>query len=136
MFGNSLRSFQISPGRRGIIYNKRTVGNEKEQIAAEYLKAAGYVILASNFFSRHGEIDLIALDKEVLVFVEVKFRRDLISGSPFEAVDLRKTRNITKAARYYMYKHQISEDTPCRFDVVGIVGDEITLIQNAFDAVM
>ncbi|MDF2870722.1 MAG: hypothetical protein K0R05_2297 [Anaerocolumna sp.] len=76
------------------------------------------------------------MDKDVLVFIEVKFRRDLLSGSPFEAVDLRKTRNITKTARYYMYKNQISEDTPCRFDVVGIVGEEITLIQNAFDAVM
>lgn len=105
-------------------------------MAADYLRAAGYVILVSNFFTRYGEIDLIAMDNEVLIFIEVKYRRDLVSGSPFEAVDIRKIRNITKAARYYMYKNQISEDTPCRFDVVGIVGEEITLIQNAFDAVL
>lgn len=115
------------------MYNKRTIGNEKEQKAADYLTSAGYQILASNFFTRFGEIDLIARDEEVLVFIEVKYRKDLQSGSPLEAVDIRKIRNICKAARYYMYINHLPEDTPCRFDVVGMVENEITLIQNAFD---
>ncbi|SHJ52310.1 putative endonuclease [Anaerocolumna jejuensis DSM 15929] len=116
------------------MYNKRTIGSEKEQKAAAYLTSAGYRILAANFFTRSGEIDLIAREGEVLVFIEVKYRKDLQSGSPLEAVDSRKIRNICKAARYYMYINHIPEDTPCRFDAVGIVEEEITLIRNAFDA--
>lgn len=116
------------------MYNKRIIGNEKEQKAAEYLIARGYRILAANFFCRHGEIDLIASQDGVLVFIEVKFRKDLQSGSPFEAVDARKIRKICKAARYYMYSNHIPEDVPCRFDVVGILENEIILLQNAFEA--
>lgn len=116
------------------MYNKRALGSQKEQKAADYLTAAGYQILAANFFTRSGEIDLIAREEEVLVFVEVKYRKDLQSGSPLEAIDLKKRKNICKAARYYMYINHIPEDTPCRFDAVGIVGEEVTLIRNAFDA--
>ncbi|SHO46052.1 YraN family protein [Anaerocolumna xylanovorans] len=116
------------------MYNKRAVGSEKEQMAAAYLTAAGYRILAANFFTRSGEVDLIAREEEALVFIEVKYRKDLQSGSPLEAIDSKKIRNICKAARYYMYINHIPEDTPCRFDVIGIVGEEVTLIRNAFDA--
>lgn len=115
------------------MYNKRTLGNEKEQKAAAYLSSVGYEILAANFYTRFGELDLIAKEDEVLVFIEVKYRKDLQSGSPFEAVDSRKIKNICRAARYYMYINHIPEDIPCRFDVIGIVDDEITVIHNAFD---
>ena len=118
------------------MYNKRSIGTENEQKAVNYLKQNGYQILATNFFCRAGEIDIIAKDSKYLVFIEVKYRKDTGTGEPLEAVNYRKMRNITRSARYYMHKNYISEDTPCRFDVVSILKDNIQLIKNAFDAVM
>ena len=66
-----------------------------------------------------------------LVFCEVKYRKDEKNGHPLEAVDRRKQRTISRCALYYMTEHGF-EDLDCRFDVVGIFGEEITLIRNAF----
>lgn len=112
--------------------NKRTVGREKEELAERYLKGLGYEILEKNFYSYAGEIDIIARDKEYLVFVEVKYRRSLSQGYAAEAVNVRKQQKIYHAARYYLYKNGFSDRTPCRFDVVAIQGDAITLLKNAF----
>jgi putative endonuclease len=114
--------------------NKRRLGKEFEEIAAAYLVQKGYKVLETNFWCRTGEIDLIARDGKYLVFIEVKYRKDSDKGIPLEAVDFRKIKNITRVSRFYLYKNQIPEEHPCRFDVVSIMGDEITLIQNAFDA--
>lgn len=115
--------------------NKREVGSKYESIAADYLIKQGYQILEQNFTTRMGEIDLIAKDDEYLVFVEVKYRSSIRNGTPEEAITYYKKRQITNVARYYMMKHNLSEYTPCRFDVVVILQDEIKLVQNAFDAV-
>lgn len=112
--------------------NKRSLGSEKEQIAEEYLKRKGYRILEKNFRCRQGEIDLIGRDGIYLVFVEVKYRADGRAGAPEEAVNRTKQRTILRVARYYLYLHRLPEHTPCRFDVVGIIGDEIRLIKDAF----
>lgn len=112
--------------------NKRSLGSEKEQIAAEYLKKQGYRILEMNFRCRQGEIDLIGCDGKYLVFIEVKYRTDGRAGAPEESVTRAKQRTILQVAKYYLYRHRLSECTPCRFDVVGIVGDEIRLIRDAF----
>ena len=117
------------------MYNKRTVGTQKEQLAAEYLRKCGYLILEQNFRCRTGEIDIIAKDKDYLVFVEVKYRRDTGKGFPQEAVDLFKMKKITHTALYYMHKKRIPADAPCRFDVVNILDQEISLIRNAFEAI-
>lgn len=114
--------------------NKRKLGKEYEDIASAFLMKKGYEILEKNYWCRTGEIDIIAKDGEYLVFIEVKYRKNQAKGAPIEAVDYRKIRNITKVCRHYLYTHQISEDYPCRFDVVSIMGDDISLIQNAFDA--
>lgn len=112
--------------------NKRQVGSEKEAEAARYLSGLGYEILANNFYTRTGEIDLIAAEGGYLVFIEVKYRRNLSSGYPEEAVTPAKQRTIRRTARYYMLKNGYPETTPCRFDVVAITGNHIRLIQNAF----
>lgn len=112
--------------------NKRQLGGEYEKLAAEYLKAQGYVILEQNYRCRSGEIDLIARDGEYLCFIEVKYRRETTCGSPFEAVGLHKRMQILKVARYYLMKKKLNLDTACRFDVVAIEGNEITLLRNAF----
>lgn len=115
------------------MYNKRKVGFEKETEAAEYLKTRGYQILTRNFTCKSGEIDIIGKESSYLVFVEVKYRKNLETGYPGEAVDYRKQQSIIRTAEYYMKKNGISQETPCRFDVVAMVGGNIELIQNAFE---
>lgn len=114
------------------MYNKREVGSQQEKHAAEFLMKQGYNILEYNYFHRGGEIDLIAKDGSYLVFVEVKFRSTTISGYPEEAVDYRKMKSIIKTAQYYLLTHGYMEETPCRFDVVVILGNDVRLIQDAF----
>ena len=118
-------------------YNKRQVGTEKENLAAEYLKKKGYFIIEKNYRVRQGEIDLIARDGMCIVFVEVKYRTNGRSGDALEAVTGAKIRQISKTALFYLNQEKISIDnTPIRFDVIGINGDSITHVENAFDFVM
>jgi putative endonuclease len=118
------------------MYNNRSVGTKFEQIADEYLVKHGYEIIEHNFRCRTGEIDLIAKESGYLVFVEVKYRSNTAKGYPQEAVDFRKIRKISKTAEYYMLIKHISYDTPCRFDVVHILDKDISLIKNAFEAIL
>lgn len=113
--------------------NKRAAGAKGERAAGAFLERQGYEILAYNFRCRMGEIDIVARDGNYLVFVEVKYRKSEKWGSPFEAVDRRKQRIISKVAAYYCYKNGCGETTPCRFDVAAVLGDEIQVIKNAFD---
>lgn len=112
--------------------NSRKTGSQREEQAKKYLESLGYSILEENFYARGGEIDLIGREDGYLVFIEVKYRSSIANGHPLEAVTLQKQNKIVGTARYYMHKNGIPEDTPCRFDVVGILGEEITLIKNAF----
>ena len=118
-------------------YNKRRVGAEKETLAVEYLEKKGYFIIEKNYRVRQGEIDLIARDGTCIVFVEVKYRADDRSGDALEAVTRAKIRQISKMALFYLNQEKISIDnTPIRFDVIGINGDTVTHIENAFDFVI
>ena len=115
--------------------NKRKVGNDYEKIAGEYLERQGYQIIEYNFHSRTGEIDIVAKHGEYLVFVEVKYREHDKKGHPFEAVSFLKQRTISQCAFYYLQKNHL-QDVPVRFDVVGILGEDIEVIQNAFEFTM
>ena len=95
----------------------------------------GYEILEYNFNSRGGEIDIIARHGDYYVFVEVKYRENSKSGYPVEFVTTEKQRKISKSAAYYLYRNNLC-DALVRFDVVGICGMEIQLIQNAFEFVV
>jgi putative endonuclease len=98
----------------------RRRGTAGEDLAAAYLARKGYRILQRNFyFGRNGEIDIIARDGEVLVFIEVKARSSSMYGSPEEAVTAAKQRTLRLAAQGYCYIHNIV-DTECRFDVVAV----------------
>lgn len=112
--------------------SNRSKGRQYEERAAEYLKAQGLRIIQKNFSSRFGEIDLIAREGRYLVFVEVKYRANAKGGHPLEAVDARKRRRISKTADFYCLRYGYGEDTPCRFDVVGIMGDEVVHVRDAF----
>lgn len=112
--------------------NKRSLGQEKEELAAEYLISQGAKIIERNYYFRGGELDLIAKDGEYLCFIEVKYRKSSSFGFPEEAVTYAKQRKILKGARLYLYQNHFKKDTPCRFDVVSITGNEINWIKNAF----
>lgn len=112
--------------------NHRETGAKYEQKAGKYLESQGYVILEYNYRCRLGEVDIIAIDGEYLVFCEVKYRADSKSGHPAEAVDRKKQQIISKCALYYITGRGIS-DQACRFDVVSFEGDAVTVYRNAFD---
>ncbi len=112
--------------------NRRQTGVAYEQRAAQWLEQRGMHIVEKNFRCRQGEIDLIAVDGDYLVFVEVKYRKSSGSGHPAEAVDARKQRRILRVAEYYCWQKRIPEDHPCRFDVVCILGEDVEYIPNAF----
>ncbi len=115
--------------------NKRTLGEEYEKTAGEYIKSLGYEIIEYNYRCHYGEIDIIAMDKCDLVFIEVKFRHSGKFGTPFEAVNRHKQNTIMKTATYYMLENDIQENTYIRFDIVGIEDDNIVLIKNAFGGI-
>ena len=85
-------------------YNKRQVGTEKENLAAEYLKKKGYFIIEKNYRVRQGEIDLVAEGQGCLVFAEVKTREEGGLVTPREAVTPAKQRRIIAAAKGYLEK--------------------------------
>lgn len=113
--------------------SNRKKGAKYEEMAAEYLEKQGFQMLQQNFNSRFGEIDLIAREGKYLVFIEVKYRATDSGGHPLEAVDRKKQRRIIKTAQFYCLRYGYGENTPCRFDVVGIIGDEIIHVRNAFE---
>ncbi len=112
------------------------IGKRGEDIALKYLKKHKYKILDRNYRCRFGEIDIIARDRDTLVFIEVKLRRCRDYGTPESAVDERKRRKIERVALDYMMKNDL-RDRDIRFDVVAIdMGDkkeDIRLIRNAFE---
>lgn len=112
--------------------NQRQIGTIYEKKAAHYLEQQGMKIIEYNFYTYFGEIDLIAKDGDELVFIEVKYRKNLKNGFPQEAVTKAKQRKIAKSAEYYIYKNHL-ENESCRFDVVAVVGDEIFHIKNAWE---
>lgn len=99
---------------------RQWLGARGERLAARYLRRRGLAIVARNYRCRAGEIDLIALDGEVLVFVEVKTRSGERWGRPEEAVDRRKQRQMERVAEEFVRQHRL-HDRAIRFDVVGIV---------------
>ena len=115
--------------------NNREVGTKFEQKAAQYLEKNGYHVLHKNFRCKIGEIDLIAKSEGYLCFIEVKYRSGTTKGYPAEAITPYKIRRITRTAEFYMLLHKIPQDTPCRFDAVVILEDEMSLIKNAFDSI-
>ncbi|MBP5661799.1 MAG: YraN family protein [Clostridia bacterium] len=116
--------------------NTRALGAYGEELACRYLEKNGCEIAARNFHaSRAAELDIVAKEKNLLLFVEVKTRFSPAAGSGREAVTIAKQRHIRYAAQYYMMRNRLT-DIPCRFDVleISLWGDapEIVWLKNAF----
>ena len=97
---------------------RRLIGMEGEAVARRFLKGLGFRIVEENFVCPLGEIDLIAKDGEILVFVEVKARRSARFGTPAESVHARKQRQILRVAEAYLRERRLK--VPCRVDVVAV----------------
>lgn len=111
------------------------IGQNAENIVASYLSKQGYKLIAKNVRYPFGEIDLILLDKDTMVFCEVKYRRHTSYGLPLEAVNSKKQQKILLAAKAYLSSYK---SMPwCRFDVVTITGDLLNpIIDHIKDAFM
>jgi putative endonuclease len=111
-------------------------GKRGEELAAAYLKDAGYRILERNFRCLFGEIDIVAEEGETLVFVEVKSRRSGTFGDPQLAVGREKQKKISRISLHYLAERRLCH-RPARFDVVAVrllpAGHRIELIRNAFE---
>lgn len=109
---------------------KGRVGKRGEDIACLYLRGEGYKIIARNWRSPFGEIDIIARDGESLVFVEVKTRTGSGFGGPVAALTPRKRGRIITTARAYL--SGVESGVTVRFDLVAVEGEVITLYRDAF----
>lgn len=98
---------------------KQIEGRNGEMLASRYLEGLGYKIICNNFRCTQGEIDIVAKDKNELVFVEVKTRSSIKFGEAKEAVDQRKQKHIVNATKYYLYKTK-QESANVRIDVIEV----------------
>lgn len=101
-----------------------SLGFDGENAAAEYLIHKGYKILTKNYYSRFGEIDIVAQYKKTLIFVEVKTRSNKSYGSALEAINPYKLRKIIKTSQFYMNQFKLV-DVDYRFDAIEVMVDEL-----------
>lgn len=103
------------------MYFREQIGKWGENLACNYLEKEKYKVIERNFACRQGEIDIIAKDieKEEIVFIEVKTRSNLKYGNPIEAVNKQKQKHIKRVAKYYIYKKHINH-IAVRIDVIEI----------------
>ncbi len=109
-------------------------GKLGEEIAEKYLKSLAYTILEKNYRIKMGEIDIIAMKKDILVFVEVKTRSSINYGYPCEAVNRKKQIKIIKTALHYIKSNGMG-DYQIRFDIIEVYfkgKGKINHIENAF----
>jgi putative endonuclease len=115
---------------------KKELGKRGEEVALRFLKKKGYRLIEKNYVCKMGEMDIIAKEKDTLVFIEVKTRTSALFGPPQLAVNAWKQRQLSKVALNYLNEKRL-RDVKARFDVVAIVleeeEEEIELIKDAFD---
>lgn len=112
--------------------NRAEIGRAAEDAAAELLKAKGMTVVEANFRAKVGEIDLVARDKDEIVFVEVRARASSSFGGAAASVGGAKRRRLIKAASVWIQAHAYGG--PCRFDVVAVDAGVASHIPAAFDA--
>ena len=103
--------------------DRRARGDMVEAAALAHLQAHGLQPLARNAQARGGEIDLVMMDRDVVVFVEVRYRASAAFGGGFASIDARKRRKVVHAAQVFLMRNPTLAHAPCRFDVVDASGD-------------
>ena len=116
-------------------FERQRLGEHGESIACDALEKLGYRIIQRRYRSRFGELDVVADEGGTVVFVEVKTKTDGSFSDPIESVTLQKQRRLVSMAEEYVACRGL-DDTPCRFDVVGVdlsvIPPRITLYKDAF----
>ena len=100
--------------------NSHNTGQHYEALACSFLEQQGLTLLTSNFHSRLGEIDLIMLDGDTLVFIEVRFRQASQFASAAESITQAKQQRIINTAKMFLAKNKAYQQCFCRFDVIAI----------------
>jgi len=111
------------------------IGKEIEDLVSSYLQQRGLKLVEVNYRCKVGEIDLIMNDNEILVFVEVRYRKDSDYGGGLATVTKYKQNKIKRAATLYLLENNIYDKVPCRFDVVAVSGrlhKKINWVKDAF----
>lgn len=108
---------------------KNIIGKKYEIVAVNYLKEQGYKILETNYKNKLGEIDIICKDEDIVVFVEVKYRKNAKYGRPIEAITPYKLMKIRQTATLYLKIKRLL-DANIRFDAIEILFDEIRHVKN------
>ena len=108
------------------------IGKEGEERAAKALEAAGLKIIAKNVRSKHGEVDIVALDGQTVVFVEVKAWTAFGLEDLSYSLDIKKQRRIIETAKYFLSEHRKYSNMAIRFDVVFLDKFEVTHLASAF----
>ena len=115
---------------------RRRKGGRFEQLALSWLQAQGLRLVQRNYLCKLGEIDLVMRERELLVFVEVRFRGTRSQVAACETVDYRKQQKLLRTARHFLLWNQSLAAMPCRFDVLGITVEDddpcYEWIRNAF----
>ena len=123
-----------------LFQTNHTLGQRGEREAERFLLKKGWIIIERGYQDKFGEIDLIAVDGETVVFVEVKTRQSDVAGRPEEAVDGKKQTHVSRTAKGYLKFHKLTECS-ARFDVIAITWPhsekhpEIVHYENAFESV-
>ena len=114
-------------------------GKDAEQQALEHLQRQGLRLLAQNWLCKRGELDLVMLDGDTVVFVEVRYRKHAQWGGALASIDGRKRQKLILAAQFFLQKEHRWADCSCRFDVVAMESTpsgtaDLTWLKNAFDS--
>ena len=116
--------------------SRRRQGNDAEQQACRWLQAQGLNLVANNWSSRHGELDLVMLDGQTLVFIEVRLRNQHHFGGAAASVTRSKQKRLLEAASLFLSDQSSWAEHPCRFDVLAMARQNqcytFTWIKNAF----
>ena len=116
-----------------MISKTQQAGYSAEKTVLKFLRKKGLKLVCQNYLCRYGEIDIIMRDQQHLVFIEVRKRNNPDYGSPLASITLNKQQKILRTAQHYLQTHPKLATTPCRFDAVGLSGDQpIQWIPNAF----
>ncbi|HEX7329785.1 MAG TPA: YraN family protein [Casimicrobiaceae bacterium] len=117
----------VSSSRSKLHPDRASAGARAEALAADHLRARGLAIVARNYRTRFGEIDLVARDGAVVVFVEVRMRRSASFGGPLASITQAKRRRLALAARGYLA--MLGHEPPCRFDAIVMRGLDASTIE-------
>ncbi len=117
-----------------MLTSSQTIGKAAENLVCDYLQSQGLKLITTNYQCKYGEIDLIMVDGETMVFIEVRHRKAHDYGDGIATVTKTKQHKIIKAATHYLQKNNSLNKLACRFDVVATSGEEKRVIEWVKDA--